>query len=206
MWWLYVLIGLVLIIATVLLSPARLTLEAGAKTEIDLRVLFIKKRLYPQKDKKQKKKQKKKKSEKPAEKKSEKPRETDGEQAMNTIGMIKDIVLEVLRRARTIVRVTLKRLYLVIATDEAAKTAVIYGAAANAYDELAEVLRRTSNYREKAGAVTITTDFTSEKTVFSIIVEFRTNLLGALRIVLPAIIKNIKTSDNNIIQKGKNHG
>ena len=205
MWWLYVLIGLVLIIAAVLLSPARLTLEAGAKTEIDLRVLFIKKRLYPQKDKKQNKKRKKKKSEKPAEKKSEKPRETDGEQAMNTIGMIKDIVLEVLRRARTIVRVTLKRLYLVIATDEAAKTAVIYGAA-NAYDELAEALRRTSNYKEKAGAVTITTDFTSEKTVFSIIVEFRANLLGALRIVLPAIIKNIKISDNNIIQKGKNHG
>ena len=190
MWWLYVLLGVAALITAILVWPVRLTLTLGEKTTITLRVLFIKWPLYPSapKKKSKKKKQKQQSSEKkPAPKKT-----SDGaDEALNMMGLIKNIVIDILRRIKTYVRVTLKQLHIVIGTDEAARTAQLYGAAAVAYDELSEILRRNTNYREKRGAVSISADFTSEKTEFSAILELRSNLIGALKIILPAIIKNI---------------
>ena len=190
MWWLYVLIGLAVLIAALLIMPVQLTLSFSENSVITLGYLFIKRQLYPAVGKQARAKKARR-----AEKKQKRPekqeREPKAEDAVNMLGVMKDIIIEILRRAKKLVAVRLKKLILVIGTDEAAKTAQLYGAAAIAYDELAEALRRTSNYKEKAGAVNISVDFTSEKTVFEALIVLRAGAISALRIILPAIIKNI---------------
>lgn len=190
MWWLYVLLGIAALITAILVWPVRLILTLGEKNTITFRVLFVKWLLYPSAPKKSaKKKNPKKRS---AERKPAPTKSSDNaDEALNMIGLIKNIVIDILHRIKTYVRVTLKQLHIVIGTDEAARTAQLYGAAAVAYDELSEILRRNINYREKRGAVSISADFTSEKTEFSAILELRSNLIGALKIILPAMIKNI---------------
>lgn len=188
MWWLYILIGIVAIGAAALLVPIRLLLSIGEENEASLRILFIKKMIYPRPEPKKKKKNRK----KPAEEKREAPKKSKTDNVFGQLEALKNILVKVFGKLKRHVKITLKKLHLKICTDEAARTAELYGAACILYDETAQMLRQTGIYTEKAGAVDISADFTFGETTFSAEMEFKTNLIGLIAAVLPIISKNIK--------------
>ena len=208
MLWLYILLGAVAFTAALLACPTHLSLVFGEKTEITLRYLFFKKTIFPSGA--QKKRKKKKKSEAGADKKQKKksePKNVAPENVFKLLGAIKDMTAELVKRLKKRVKITLINFRLVIRTDEAAKTAELYGAACVLYDEAARLLRENAKYDEKAGAVTIVPDFSFGKTEFDMYLDLKATLLGIVSAVLPTVMKTVKYNSENINRKGeKRHG
>ena len=194
MWWIAIPAAIAAVIVAVLLLPVKFRLTAGDEIVFELRVLFYKRTLYPAPEKKKKKKGAKKEKKQPSEPK--KKREITAESAITAIKAVKDALAELWDKLRRRMKIKLILLRLIIATDEAAKTAVIYGAAANACDTLLDVLRRYMKYTEKDGAVCVTADFTKEKTEFDLDVEFSLTVFGAIAVLLPTLNKYLSENKN----------
>ena len=195
MWWIAIPAAIAAAIVAVLLLPVKFRLTAGDEIHAEWRVLFYKRTLYPAPEKKKKKK---KGAKKETEKKKapEKKRQVTAESAITAIKAVKDALAELWDKLRRRMKIKLIQLRLIIATDEAAKTAVIYGAAANACDTLLDVLRRYMKYTEKDGAVCVSADFTKEKTEFDLDVEFSLTVFGAIAVLLPTLNKYLSENKN----------
>lgn len=195
MWWIAIPAAIAAAVVVFLLLPVKLRLTAGDEIVAELRILFYRKTLYPAPpEKKKKKKGAKKEKKQPPEPK--KKREITAEGAIKAIKAVTDALAVLWDRLRRRMRIKLILLHLIIATDEAAKTALIYGAAANACDTLLDVLRRYLKYTEKDGAVCVSADFTKETTEFDLDVELSLTVFGVIAVLLPTLNKYLKDNKN----------
>lgn len=185
-------IALVIIGIFALPANVRLRADNGGVSAV-LNILFFKYTLYPSTDKPKKKKRVKKAKKKTGGTKTastQKPKKkTD---LGSIIDLVKSIALPIVKGLGKHLRIRLKKLCIIIGCEDAAETAVLYGIACNACDELLEILGRAMNYSADSGAVYIDTDYVSEKTSFDIDVIFKLNVYGALSILLKALIGYIK--------------
>lgn len=190
MWWIApAVIAAIAVIA--LFLPVKLRIWASDEIFAEWRVLFFRKMLYPAPPKKKKKGAKKKK-EQPE--KAKKPKETTAENVVSMIRSVTKALSTLWDKLRRRVKIKLIRLTVVIATDEAAKAALIYGAAANACDALLDALRRYLKFTEKDGAVSVSVDFSKEKTEFDFDIELSLSLMGMISVLLPALNKYLNSN------------
>lgn len=183
-----------LVITGILALPANVRLSAdNSGVSAVLKILFFKHTLYPLEDKPEKKKRVKKAKKKTGVAKTaptQKPQKKNDIRSI--LELVKSIALPIVKGLGKHLRIRLKKLHVIIGCEDAAETAVLYGIACNACDELLEILGRAMKYSADSGAVYIDTDYVSEKTSFDIDVVFKLNVYGALSILLKALMGYIK--------------
>lgn len=148
-------------------------------------------------------KQKKQKS-----KKSAKPEKKEKQSIEDIVALVKlliEIAKKVLEKTWRYIRIKIERYDITVGTDDAAKTALIYGGVSQATSYLFTLLDETAHFRVKRKApVNVGVDFLSAETKASVQMDFCLRLWHILSIGLGAGItylrgmkKSGKTKDNN---------
>lgn len=148
-------------------------------------------------------KQKKQKS-----KKSAKPEKKEKQSIEDIVALVKlliEIAKKVLEKTWRYIRIKIERYDITVGTDDAAKTALIYGGVSQATSYLFTLLDETAHFRVKRKApVNVGVDFLSAETKASVQMDFRLRLWHIISIGLEAGItylrgmkKSGKTKDNN---------
>ena len=149
---------------------------------------------------KKKKKQKQKKSAKP-----EKKEKQSIEDIISLVKLLIEIAKKVLEKTWRYIRIKIERYDIIVGTDDAAKTALIYGGVSQATSYLFTLLDETAHFRVKRKApVNVGVDFLSAETRANVQMDFCLRLwhilsigLGAGIIYLRGMKKSGKTKDNN---------
>lgn len=155
-------------------------------------------------------KQKKQKS-----KKSAKPQKKEKKNIEDIISLVKlliEIAKKVLEKTWRYIRIKTECYDITVGTDDAAKTALIYGGVSQATSYLFTLLDETAHFRVKRKApVNVGVDFLSAETKASVQMDFRLRLWHILSIGLGAGItylrgmkKSGKTKDNKKENKTEN--
>ena len=187
MWWIAIPAAFLAVTLALLLLPVKLRITLGDGFRAEWRVLFYRRMLYPAPPKKKKKKPKK--AGEAKKKSPEKKREMTAESAAEMIKSVTELIGTLVKKLRRRVRIKLIKLFVVVGTDEAAKTAILYGTICNACDELLEIMRRTTKFKDKDGAVSVTADFTAGSTDVDLEAELSLTLIGAISVLLPVMKK-----------------
>lgn len=148
-------------------------------------------------------KQKKQKS-----KKSAKPEKKEKQSIEDIVALVKlliEIAKKVLEKTWRYIRIKIERYDITVGTDDAAKTALIYGGVSQATSYLFTLLDETAHFRVKRKApVNVGVDFLAAETRANVQMDFRLRLwhiisigLGAGIIYLRGMKKSGKTKDNN---------
>lgn len=179
----------VLLFFTFLLTvPLHIVVCADDDIRVWFRVLFIRIGLFPPRKRRKKRKKKKDKSAKKAKKsKKNKPEPKKKSGILSMIRLISHIAAAVIRKLSRHLRIRICRYELVVSTDDAAKTAVLYGTAAGLSSNLFTMLSEVANFRvKKNAAVDVRADFVAEKSRLAAKIDFYTNLWGVLALLLAA--------------------
>ena len=193
MWWIPAVAAVTAVLALILFSPVKIRVFTQNGVNATARYLIFKRELYPAPPKKEKNKKPK------EQKKKEKPKKEQTNDFSNILSQMKeltDILKKLLVKLKKRLHITLKKLKITVGSDEAAKTAMIYGAVCVACDELLETMKRFLKFKIQGdNAVGVNADFTSEKTSADTDVEFSMSVISALSIVLPALAEYTKQKD-----------
>ncbi len=185
MWWIIPVVILFLVCLIPFLR-VRLSLVYDKDLAVKIKVLFIPFTLYPSKKKKLKpkdysiknlrKKQKKLKTKKTPDK--PKQDKSDKNKKINDIlELIKIILDNVLSPFARHLKLEIAQIYIKIATDDAAKTAIYYGLASQSVSYIVEFLSNVTNVAVKSKkSIKVLSDFTSDKS------EAKINLTFGLRV------------------------
>lgn len=182
---LYILLGLIVIVAILLSIRVGLHIIYEDDLNVYLKVLFIKYSIYPAKKKKfnikkYNKKEKKKKSQSDIviKEKSEKEKNPS---LLDKISFIKEILSVFLKAFSKHLKVNLKKLHIIVATPDAAQTAITYGAISGVTAGIVELIDSYTNLKAlNEDAIIVKPDFTSEKSEVSINISLSISVLGAL--------------------------
>ena len=202
---------IVLFFAFILSLRAKITVEYNGEVALYVRVLFIKIKILPKKNKKSgphsmsekkarrireklrkkalKKKQKKeqKKLEKEQEKDSPKQKKSISE-ILDVIRLIKDIVSVVVKRFLGHLRIDLARFKINVATGDAASTAIAYGAINEAVLLIFPMLDKLKGFDvPKSKDIAITADYLSDTTTADIKLSFSIRVWHVLHIAIGAL-------------------
>ena len=153
--------------------------------KIFIRVLFIKYTIFPQKktrfdEKKYIKKQSKK--DEPLKPQIKHKGEAEKNQTLlDKLNLIKEILSVFLKSFSKYINVRIKRLYIRIASDDAAQTAILYGAVSAVVANILELVDSYTNLRSlKKDTVSVEPDFVSNKSDIGINISLSISVFGAL--------------------------
>ncbi len=166
---LYIILGIALLIGLILFLRARVIITYDESLRVDFRLAFFRMRLFPAKPKKIKKRKKKsKKATKapvPTEKKDEEAKKDDG--VVSKLWALRRILLHTIEKFLGKLHFKLIRLNIVVAGDNAAATALLYGATTQGVAYLIEILDTISNVDiTKRSEISVKSDFISQKSSF----------------------------------------
>ena len=225
---------IILIIAAILALKATLTIEYREALNLTVKLLFLKIKILPRKEKKVdpkdfsprkyrrmmkrkhrkelrawKKKQKKKQAKLEKKELAKKEKETAKKlgkghkkgNLLDNINLIREIVSIVCARFARHLRIGVTRINIVVATDDAAKTAILYGAVAQSVAYILEALDRVTNLKyENDAEVSVDTDFLAEKPTADVCISFSLRVCHLLDVALRAIwrfaVKKAKNKNN----------
>lgn len=185
----------------------RIHVSVAVKENLDvyLKVLFIKKRLFttrkraplpegvtpPEK------------KEKAPKEKKEKNEKTD---ILSLITLLKKIVIDIMKKIKRFLRIRVSGFDITIATEEAGKTAVLYGAVGGVADMIFGLFENAFDFKFTKDAKTgIRTDFLSDKTKADIDIDFSINIMQIFAMAFSALFiyirnpikkKKIQTEEN----------
>lgn len=98
------------------------------------------------------------------------------------------LITKILRLLSRYLRVDVSKLYIKVASDDAAKTAYLYSAAVQSAAYLTELMRGVTNFDVERGAdFTVVPDFVSEQPEFSADFTFRLRVFYLLKLGLTAL-------------------
>lgn len=203
MTWLWILLGILGFFAILLFLPATLQIRArlgwedGEKTGgkdpksgvfLFLRVLFVKIKLYPGKPRVVSDKKQEKKAAKKARKQERKKAENEQKEKPGVVELVKLVVgltkklVELLARH---LKITLRQYRVVVSTDDAAKTALLYGGVSQATSYLFLFLEEEADFHvPDSSDVDVHADFTAGRTTAAIGIDFRLFVWQLLSILL----------------------
>lgn len=193
-----IIIGAILfLIALILFLPVHITAVIRGEAAVFIRILFIKIKLFPISEAKKKKAKKatnkKEKQKKTEEKKSEeKEAKKEKRSIPELIRSVADVLSVFLKQFSKHVRIRVLRYKIIIGTDDAAKTALLYGAAEQATAYLFAALGENINFAFSKKNSLVWVDFTSEKTVADVKIDVSINVFGALAMILPTFMAYIR--------------
>ena len=161
-----------------------------------IKILFIKYSIYTEQENKfnekkyNKKEEKKKQSSKIVIKeKSEKEKIPS---LLDKITFIKEILAVVLKAFSRYLKVNIKKLHIVIATPDAAQTAITYGAVSGVIAGIVELIDSYTNLKSlKKNAIIVEPDFTSEKSDVNVNITLSISVFGALVTLAKTFWKSI---------------
>jgi len=198
---LYIIAGITAFVALILSLnlSVRVIFDSSAKENMRVyaKIGFYKIHIIPEKQKKAKK-PKKQKPKKPRQKppKPTEPKEKEKEQKKYAIGeifgLIQDMGLALLKRFKKHFRVRIYRIDVVLAAEDAEKTALLYGGAIQSAYYLHEFLERNFKIRKKPHSIKIIPDFSKSETFFDIDIKFYMRLSHMAALGLSSLIKFLK--------------
>lgn len=223
---LLIILAILSLIAVFLLLRVTLTVKYDGEAALVLRVLFVKKRLYPKKKKRYKKSMSAKKAQKikeklrkKKEKKLEKKRQKaeskkqDGKKAsptdiLNTIQTVCIIVSQLIEKFSKYLKIKIAKIHITVATGDAAQTAIAYGAITQGINVLFPLLEDVKNFSmPKNQDIKISHDFLSEDSEMDLCLVFSLRvwqiLLTAISVLYKLTIHSIKALER---KERKNHG
>ena len=209
---LIVILSIALLIALLLSTKVLLHIRYEESLTVYLRVLFVKIRLYPSKKEKKKhphsmskrKAQKikdslqKKPKEEPKKRKSKKKEKgkepKEAPDLISIISIITSFVKSFLRLFAGSVRIRSSRLHIVVATEDAADTAIAYGALTQAINLLFPMLDgiKTFKHLPRGKELSVRADFLSDTSKIDADVELYIRVGSALKAVCLAAIRAFK--------------
>ncbi len=188
---LYIFLGIILFLLFLLVMPLSVSATYENSAVVYIKYLFIKIRVYPKKEKKNKKEEAKaKESQKeisPPEKK---------QKLSDTIGQVKDLISTAAKSLKKLLKhIEIKRLNLNIqvGAQDAARTAIEYGAVSAVLYPLCNLLFCCFKVNEKKFHVDLKASFDLEKTHFSFDTEIGARLIFLIAIAIYAVCKYILT-------------
>lgn len=189
--------AILLVIALILFLPVHVTAVIRDDAAVFLRILFIRIKLFPMKEKPEKnEKKEKKKKQKAAEKKKSEKKEEKKEKEKRSIPelihSVADVLSVFLRQFSKHVKIRVLRYKIIIGTGDAAKTALLYGATEQATAYLFTALGENINFAFSKKNSLVWVDFTSEKTVADVKIDISINVFGALAMVLPTFVAYVR--------------
>lgn len=208
---LYIIAGIALLLLLLLLLPVHLTIRYdGTRLSVRLYVLFLRFSIYPKRKRvrekdfskaaveKRKKKQAKKalkKSERARRKAQAKPK--GKKDVLSTVRLILHILKGCYPRIARAFRIRVCELRAVIATEDAAKTAILYGAVSQATAILLEVCDRFLWSKRSEKHIEVIPDFCGTESSFRARIRFNSCLFRLLRLAIVAGITFLKHKIQN---------
>ncbi len=218
---LIILLSLLLLLVGLMLLKIKLTVEASENAELYLKILFFKIKLYPKKQKKIKLKDRTKKSlmrkeqkqkrraqkkqrkkEKTALKKKQKAQESTKEtpkkkksvgEIVDLVGLIGKLTGAFFSRFSRRLRLDITKVHITVGTEDAATTAIYYGAICSGVDVLLSILDNTTNISPKEKRdILVNADFLSSKTELDIKLSASLRVWHLFDILLSVAIKFVK--------------
>lgn len=200
MWVLYILSALIILVLLLLILPINLIFSYKDKVGVRVRALFFTVDLLKLLEK-SKKNNKQKVPEHKTEKTAPKRKNTFGD-FMAFIDLIKSTAKMLGENISSGLEIYVKKLDVVIASDSADKTALMYSSVTNAVAILLELLPNiVSKLHYKCQGIRIVPDYLSEKSLFSAEVVFRMKLWQLLKILFSALNIFNKNTKKRIIER-----
>lgn len=192
MWWIWLVAILAALIISILVVPAKILISFEDNDfNVLLKVLFVKKLLYPRPKAKSTKTQKPSKQKKSSNVK----KSSSSKKKRSVIDLIKglsEVAKVFLSKLRTNLHIRLRKLRIEVGAEDAANTAMIYAGVCNAYNELDVILNEFLKYKVDANAVDLSANFCSAKIQADVSIELSLNLILALKIAIPTLIKYVE--------------
>ena len=217
-----VVLSLMLLVAFLLSLRGTLNIKYNGELFISLRVLFVKIRLYPKKDKKRRRQsmsareakrirkaarkralkekereleRKREKAIAKAKKKEEQKKKTVSEKisdGVETVKLIADLATGAVKRFTKRIKVKITRLKITVASSEASKTAIAYGAIVETVNTLLPVMTESKNFKMPPREdLDVVADFTSQTPEFDIDISLSLRAWHVLDIALGALLKGL---------------
>ncbi len=163
-----------------------------------LRILFFKIQILPDKDKKfniSKFKKKKKKPSVPVIK-DIKDAETDSPSIIDKLNSIREIISIIFDAFRSHLHVKLTKIHVSVATKDAAKTAIFYGAVSGAVACIVDLLDDITNLKPpKESSISVEPDFLASKTEIDLNITLYVSVWGAIKILMKSLIQYYTLND-----------
>ncbi len=115
------------------------------------------------------------------------------------IALLTKVITKIIRRFARYLRVDVSRLYIKVASDDAAKTAYLYAAAVQSAAYLTEIMQNITNFNVNRSAdFSVIPDFTSEQSEINADFTFRMRVMDMARLGISALIgyMRVKSVDN----------
>ena len=214
---LWIALGIFLFFFFVFIIPIHVTVGLTDSISVMLRILFLKIPILP-KDKKKKKKKKKpkEKKKKPKKKKEKKPEDEEKKKKKKKRKITANDIVALVRMLLNVVAALFKRLgrnfkirihayEICVASDEAAKTAVMYGAVKSLSETIFLRLQDSINFKiVKNAPVGVYADFLETKFKANVKIDFSISIAGVFGILFAAIGEAIRSLIKMLLRKNKN--
>lgn len=201
---LVILFSILLLLTLILFIRIKVIIDyKGEDIKLDLRILGIPIRILPRKQKRKKlklsdysyKNQQKKKTKKPKteKKKKEKVKVKEKQPLSEAIPTIADIVKHLLKKFFGHLRIDVTEIKITVGSDDAAKTAIMFGIVNQAAAALFDLLSTITNVKKnRKNEIAVYADFTAEKTVVNINLGFSLLVWQLFSIALGTLFKYVK--------------
>ena len=216
---LWIALGIFLFFFFIFIIPIHITVGFTESVSVMIRILFLKIPILPKEKNKKKKKTKKekksKKEKKPKEKKKkEKKPEDEGKKkkkkisANDIVGLVRvllNVIVALFKRLGRNFKIRVYAYEICVASEEAAKTAVMYGAVKSLSETIFLRLQDSINFKiVKKAPVGIYVDFLEEKFKANVKIDFSISIAGVFGILFAAIGEFIRSFIKMLFNKNKN--
>ena len=153
--------------------------------KIFIRVLFFKYTIFPQKktkfDEKKYAKKQSKKDEPPKPQIKHKGDTEKNQTLLDKLNLIKEILSVFLKSFSKYINVRIKKLYIIVASNDAAQTAILYGAVSAIVANILELIDSYTNLKSlKKDTISVEPDFIANESDIGINISLSISVLGAL--------------------------
>ena len=199
----YILLGIAIFIGLVLSLRVNLHIRYEDELKVYIKILFFKIEILPNTSKifdgfKKNK-------EKPTHIiKDIKDADTSSESIVDKLNTIRDILSILSESFHKHLHVKLSKIYVRVATGEAAKTAILYGAISTAVACIIAVIDDITNLKPiKDSSVSVEPDFLSEKTKIKLNISLYMSIAGIISVLMSSFIKYYSLKDKTQINSRK---
>ena len=207
---LWITLGIFLFFFFIFIIPIHVTVGLAESVSVMVRVLFLKIPILP-KVKKKKKKKKEKKPKKAKKKKEKKPedktkkKKKKKKKISDIVGLVQvllDTVVALFKRLGRNFKIRVYAYEICVASEEAAKTAVMYGAVKTLSETIFLRLQDSINFKIVKGApMGVYTDFLEEKFKANVKIDFSISIAGVFGVLFAAIFKFIGSFIKMLLNK-----
>ena len=220
---LIIILCIALFIALLLSTKIILRIKYEDKLVVYIRVLFVKIQLYPKKEKKKRyphsmsrrkaqkikdslTKKKKKSKKKSKEKTKEKSKKEDKYDILSIISIITTFVRNFLKLFVKSARIKTSKLHIIVASENAAKTAILYGAVTQATNVLFPLLDSIKTFKKlpRGKDLLVETDFLVDKPTIKADITIYIRVGGILKALIGSAAKAFKKAVADQIKKFEN--